>query len=105
MDAIEYTFIREINTAANVFKTGGADVLTQMDPDMFLELQKSGKYTTWTDDKVFGTVGIGLMFDTINPNSPFANVKVRQAVIHAIDNEAIVKSVRRGLGFFHESVV
>lgn len=40
------------------------------------------------------------MFDTINPNSPFANVKVRQAVIHAIDNEAIVKSVRRGLGFF-----
>ncbi|MGG2200970.1 MULTISPECIES: ABC transporter substrate-binding protein [Paenibacillus] len=99
LDAIEYTFIREINTAANVFKTGGADVLTQMDPDMFLELQKSGKYTTWTDDKAFGTVGIGLMFDTINPNSPFANVKVRQAVIHAIDNEAIVKSVRRGLGF------
>jgi peptide/nickel transport system substrate-binding protein len=98
LDAIEYVFIKDRNTAANVFKTGGADVLTQMDPDVFLELEKSGKYTTWTDEKVFGTVAIGLMFDSINPNSPFANVKVRQAVVHAIDNEAIVKSVLRGLG-------
>jgi peptide/nickel transport system substrate-binding protein len=98
LDAIEYTLIRDRNTATNVFKSGGADVLTQMDPDVFLELEKSGKYTTWTDDQIFGTYAMGLMFDSINPNSPFSNVKVRQAVVHAIDNEAIVKSVLRGLG-------
>jgi peptide/nickel transport system substrate-binding protein len=96
LDAIEYALIADKNTAANVFKTGGADVIMQSEIDVFQELEKSGKYTTLTNDKIPGALGVGLMFDSGNPNSPFADVKVRQAVMYAVDREAIQKSVYRG---------
>jgi peptide/nickel transport system substrate-binding protein len=98
LDGIEYRLFSDRNTAANVFKTGGGDVLPQMDAEVFMELEKSDKYVTRTDDKIAGNLTIGLMFDSANPNSPFANVQVRQAVMHAVDTEAIIKSVLRGLG-------
>lgn len=98
LDSIEYSYIKDRNTAANVFKTGGSDVLTLMDPEVFQELEKTGKYGAHTNDNVFGALGIGLMFDSVNPDSPFANVKVRQAIMHAVDPQAIVDSVLFGFG-------
>jgi len=98
LDSIEFVLIQDRNTAANVFKSGGGDVLTQMDADTFAELEKSGKYETRTLEKVFGALGVGIAFDNGNPNSPFANLKVRQAVMHAVDADAITKSVLRGAG-------
>jgi peptide/nickel transport system substrate-binding protein len=98
LDAIEYSYIQDRNTAANVFRTGGSDVLTLMDPEVYQELEKSGKYATHTNDDVFGALGIGIMFDSANPNSPFANVKVRQAAMYAVDKKAIIDSVLFGFG-------
>ena len=40
-----------------------------------------------------GSGAYGLMPDSANPKSPFADVRVRQAVKYAIDNEAIVKTI------------
>ncbi len=71
---------------------------TQMNADDYIELEKSGKYVTRSDEKIAGAlVGVGLMFDSANPDSPFANVKVRQAAMHAVDSKAIADSVLRGL--------
>jgi peptide/nickel transport system substrate-binding protein len=97
LDSIEYALFTDRNTATNVFKTGGADVLHSIAPDDFLEFEKSGKYTTRTTENIFGALGVGLAFDSANPNSPFANVKVRQAAMHAVDTAAIAQSVLRGM--------
>lgn len=98
LDAIEYSLIYDRNTAAIEFKSGKADVFTQMNADDYIELEKSGKYVTRSDEKIAGAlVGVGLMFDSANPDSPFANVKVRQAAMHAVDSKAIADSVLRGL--------
>jgi peptide/nickel transport system substrate-binding protein len=98
LDAVEYSFVYDLNTAANVFKSGGADVLTQMTPEMITELKASGKYAMQSNEGIYGRVGIGLMFDSANPNSPLKDLKVRQAVMHAVDTKAIINSVLRGLG-------
>ena len=98
LDGIEYMLIPDRNTSANVFKTGGGDVLTLMNPEVYQELEATGKYTSWTNDGVFGALGMGLMFDSANSASPFADLKVRQAVMHAVDQEAIIQSVFRGFG-------
>lgn len=97
LDSIEYLLFTDRNTATNVFRTGGADAMHSIAPDDFLEFEKSGKYTTRTTEKIFGALGVGLAFDSANPNSPFANVKVRQAAMHAVDTGAIVQSVLRGM--------
>ncbi|MGG2200976.1 MULTISPECIES: ABC transporter substrate-binding protein [Paenibacillus] len=97
LDAIEYSFIYDLNTAGNVFKSGGADVITQMTAETTLELEKLGKSTMQNNAKIYGRIGLGLMFDSGNPNSPLKELKVRQAVMHAVDTKAIIKSVLRGL--------
>jgi peptide/nickel transport system substrate-binding protein len=98
LDGIEYTLISDRNTAANAFKSGAGHVLTLMNPETFIELEKSGKYVMRANDGIFGALGMSLMFDSANPDSPFKDVKVRQAVIHAVDTEAIGKSVLNGFG-------
>lgn len=97
LDGIEYSLIYDRNTAANAFKTGGGDVLTQMSAETYLELEKTGKYVIRTNENITGPLGVGLMFDSANPNSPFADVKVRQAVMYAVDSKAIIGSVLRGM--------
>jgi peptide/nickel transport system substrate-binding protein len=96
LDAIEYSLIYDRNTAANVFKSGGADVLTQMTIDTYLELEQSGKYPSNSIKDIFGRLGIGIMFDSAKPGSPFTDIRVRQAVMYAIDTQAIISSVYRG---------
>jgi peptide/nickel transport system substrate-binding protein len=98
LDGIEYQIIDDFNTAANVFKSGAADVLRQTTSETFRELEATGKYVTSTDEKLPGAyIGVGLMYDSGNPASPFADVKVRQAVMHAVDSNAIAKSVLKGM--------
>jgi peptide/nickel transport system substrate-binding protein len=97
LDSIEYALIFDRNTALNTFKSGGADVLTQMTPEAYLELKQSGKYASQSIDGVFGRAGSGFMFSSGNPNSPLKNLKVRQAIQHAVDVKALVDSLQRGL--------
>ena len=46
----------------------------------------------------FASPNAGAIPDAADPSSPFANLKVRQAVIHAIDTQAMVKAVLAGEG-------
>lgn len=82
LDAIEYSFIYDLNTAGNVFKSGGADVITQMTAETTLELEKLGKSTMQNNAKIYGRIGLGLMFDSGNPNSPVKRAE-GQAGCHA----------------------
>lgn len=97
LDAIEYLFIYDRNTSANAFRAGEAHVLAHADPPTYRELEAMGQYVIQHDNGL-GRRGIGLMFDSANPNSPLQDVNVRRAVIHAIDPQAIVDSVLMGVG-------
>jgi peptide/nickel transport system substrate-binding protein len=101
VDAIEYILISGAgHTAANVFKAGDADILSQVDPEDYIEMEQSGQYIMRSSEGVPGAVSASLAFDSANPDSPFHDLKVRQAVIHAVDSEAIINSVLRGLGVY-----
>ena len=59
-----------------------------LNDDRFVqEINKSG----------VGLVGTGLIPNSSNPDSPFADVRVRQAMCYAIDSDALVNAFGYGL--------
>lgn len=93
LDGIEYDFIADQVTALVSFKTGEAQTITSLAPKDINDLKVTGKYNVKkTPTAVFGAVG-----DSAHSNSPFADIKVRQAIAYAIDNAAIVKSLGHGI--------
>jgi peptide/nickel transport system substrate-binding protein len=97
LDGIELLFIKDENTAANAFKSGNAHVLAHVDPLTIVELNATGQYVM-QEQKGYGRRVHGFVFNSASKDSPFADVKVRQAVMHAIATQAIVDSVYFGLG-------
>ena len=93
LNGIEYSFVADPVTALQAYKAGQAQYLLSPSPKDALDLQKSGKIVDQAHSYVFGLVG-----DSANPTSPFANLKVRQAVTYAIDSASITKNL--GYGFW-----
>ena len=94
LDAIEWTFIADRVAAQMAFKAGQGQIIYGINPADAADLQAMGKYTiVATPSAVFGLVG-----DTGSAKSPFADIRVRQAVEYAINKEAIAKAM--GYGFY-----
>lgn len=93
LDGIEWIIIADPVTALASLKAGEAQVSTVVSPKDASDLQKTGKYSVaGTPVAVFGVIG-----DSAHADSPFANIKVRQAIAYAINNEAIAKNLGFGL--------
>jgi ABC-type transport system substrate-binding protein/uncharacterized membrane protein YfcA len=96
LDALETTIITDETAALTAFKAGQAQTIGYT-PNIAADLQKEGKYIiTGAPSGAFGLAG-----DSANPGSPFADIRVRQAVAYAIDNEAVAKTA--GYGFLQAS--
>ncbi len=94
LDGIEFNIIADRVTAQMAFKTGQGQMIDGINPKDAADLKETGKYViTMTPSACYGIAG-----DSGKPKSPFADVRVRQAVDHAINKEAIAKSL--GYGFF-----
>jgi peptide/nickel transport system substrate-binding protein len=91
LDAIEFSFIADPVTALAAYKGGQGQYLWSPTPLNGLDLKKSGKIIDQGLSNVYGLAG-----DSANTGSPFANIKVRQAVSHAIDNAAIATNLGQG---------
>jgi len=92
LDAIEYTFIPDLNTMYVTMTSGGADTWQVMDAHSVKQMTDAGFKSIYICD------GAGLLWpDSANPDSPFANLKVRQAVDYAIDRQGIVNSLGFGV--------
>jgi len=93
VDAIEFHTIADPMTRSAAFLAGDADAvggdLTKIEYDL---VQKGYKV-----DKVEAGA-VCMVPDSKNPDSPFFNIKVREAIDHAIDAAAIVKA--RGFGWY-----
>ena len=91
LDGITYVVAPDQNTAKTAFLSGQAHVWDYMDSRNAPELRDAG-YT------INITAGLGrIMYpDSLNEDSPYAKLEVRQAIEHAIDKHAIVDAFGYG---------
>ncbi len=92
LDGLEYVIITDPVTRLASFMRGEEHVIVNPDFKDIGPLEKSGKY------RVFSAPGViyGIVNDGSNADSPFANLKVRQAVGYAIDSKSIADSLGYG---------
>lgn len=91
LDAVEIVYVADPMTQAAVLQSGDVDVLQIEPAKMAADLKALG----FTED-VQVTSTFCLLPDTVHPDSPFANKKVREAVEYALDREAIAKAFSYG---------
>ncbi len=92
LDGLEFVFVADPVTQLASFKAGEADVIRQIDIVGALDLEKSGKYTLLKyPQQIWGIAGDGGHTDSI-----FSDIRIRKAVSHAIDAEAITKAIGKG---------
>jgi peptide/nickel transport system substrate-binding protein len=91
LDGIEFDFIADPMAAKASFLAGEAQVIIQISPSDALELQQIGMHIYAPP-----TYSVLIAGDGEHPDSPFADVRVRQAVSYAIDNKAIVDTLGHG---------
>ena len=96
LDAIEWAIISDMMTRTAAFKRGEVNVLLIVEPPDVKELEKEGKYYFSTGG--LSGINICLAGDSGHPNSPFSDVRVRQAVEHAVEKQALVDSLTHGYG-------
>jgi peptide/nickel transport system substrate-binding protein len=94
LDEVNMVRIADQNVALMTFKRGDLDVFNP-EPQPAQELQKEGKYNLviTPEGQIPALAGYAL-----DPKSPFANVKVRQAMSYALDTRKITESF--GLGYY-----
>ncbi len=96
LDRIEISVVADPTVQVASFQSGEADIIAVVNPTDAKNLQgKPG--VKLLQGNVVG--GLDSLFgDSANPDSPFADLKVRQAVSYAIDRQAINDSVYKGFG-------
>jgi peptide/nickel transport system substrate-binding protein len=95
LDRIEWTPITDPLTRQFSLRKGELDLALSMPPEDFVGFRKDGYSVISTK---IGSGAISVIPDAANPTSPFADIRVRQAVQYAINSEDMVK------GFFYGEV-
>ena len=94
-DEIKFQIVKDPQVAINGVKTGLYDYAQSISPDLFevIENEQTIESITYIDG-----------YTTITPNkskSPFDDLKVRQALNHALNKETIAKAVYGNDQFYH----
>lgn len=93
LDAIEFPFFANETAGAIALKAGDGDMMTLMEIPVLKDLRANGFDVPYPPDAA-DTIAP----DSANPKSPFADLRVREAVEYAIDKEGIANSI--GPGFY-----
>jgi len=92
LDAIEIYTIADPVVLLAAYLRGDNDIMLALTPKDAADLEASGKQVI--AQTASGTeVACG---DGVHPESPYADIKVRQAVVHAIDKQAICDTIGYG---------
>jgi peptide/nickel transport system substrate-binding protein len=90
LDQVQLLYVADRLTRDALFKSGGAEIM-DMQPQQAASYQ-SADYNIATEP-----AGAAILVpDSINTDSPWSNLKVRQAAEYAIDKDAIVKAFGYG---------
>jgi peptide/nickel transport system substrate-binding protein len=93
MDRIEFTTILDSFTRELSLRKGELDLIWTLAAKDLATLEKDGYIVVRRSG---GSGARSLVPDSINPKSPFADVRVRRAAAHAIDTGALVKTIYSG---------
>jgi peptide/nickel transport system substrate-binding protein len=93
LDGVEFTYIKDQMVASAALQKGEVDVFWRVEGDMALDLQNKGFVIVSPSNQW----GIWLTPDSRNPDSALSKKKVREALEHASNREAIAKAVGYGL--------
>lgn len=96
IDRIELLIIEDANTAASALRAGEVDLIQAGNIDLADELINSGEFDYVLQKNGIGAVGVGLIPDSTTEGSPFADVRVRKAMGHAIDEAALAETFGKG---------
>ncbi len=91
LDGIQFLFIADPVTMIMSFKSGDGHVITYLATKDAYELEK-----VRADVFKVPSGGIGMVGDSKNTNSPFHDIRVRQAISYAIDTKTISNSLTYG---------
>lgn len=91
LDHMEFDFIADQTTELAAFKAGDADAAIRLS-EQPISLLKPLNFGV----NVAPTAAWGIIYNSIDPKSPFSDVKVRQAVSYAIDAPSIAKALSYG---------
>lgn len=87
--------IPEDLTRVAALRTGAVDLIDAVPPSLVEELKNTAGIVTET---YAAPNNLYIAMDAVSETSPFKDVRVRQALAHAIDIDAIIKSVLFGQG-------
>jgi ABC-type transport system substrate-binding protein len=92
LDAVEINFVADQVVSLTSFTKGEAHVLINIATDNAKALKDKGNIIDRYTAAIYAIGG-----DSKNKNSPFADMRIRQAIAYAIDNETVVNSVFGGM--------
>jgi peptide/nickel transport system substrate-binding protein len=94
LDGVTYLFVADEMTRVALFKSGGGEILNTNGNGRVAQEMAAAGYPIITQD---GGANV-LVPDSLNADSPWSNLKVRQAAEYAIDKDSIAKTF--GYGYF-----
>jgi peptide/nickel transport system substrate-binding protein len=97
LDNIEFSVISDTMVRMAALDKREIDVMERLDSKDVANFKANSKYNVV--DLLFAGIGVVTVVpDSGHPGSPFANLKVRQALDYAIDKQAIVNTILMGNG-------
>jgi peptide/nickel transport system substrate-binding protein len=96
LDAIEYVTIKSPMTRNAALKAGEVDGVMIVEFQFLKELMDSGKYYPLAPG--LSDILVCFVGDSANPNSPWADIRVRRAFSYAINGPELVATINQGYG-------
>lgn len=93
LDGVEWTPMQDTMTRLLSLKKGEINLALSLAAKDVADLKKDGFLVV---RRYAGSGVLGVVHDSANPNSPLSQLKVRQALQHAVDTDAIAKAIYVG---------
>jgi peptide/nickel transport system substrate-binding protein len=94
LDKVTFRFISDPQAQAAALKAGDIDAMPEFSaPELVSQFKQNGNFST-----VIGTTSMEVIAGMNNQRKPFNDVRIRQALMMAIDRQAILAATNEGLG-------
>ncbi|MFC1534713.1 ABC transporter substrate-binding protein [Thermodesulfobacteriota bacterium] len=96
LDGIEYFPIKNPMSRQASLKAGEVDGVMIVEYQFIKDLVKTGKF--YSLGPGLSTIIVDFIGDSAHPDSPFADIRVRRAISHAVNRQELVDTINHGYG-------